>query len=88
MDWTVGVRSPAGVANYTSFGRRTLGGNNQQEPSLVHEITSSHSFCKCLWNVDTLSKNVTTKMKIEDLRQSGKKSLYQMKYFVLKLEHY
>jgi hypothetical protein len=26
----------AGVANYTSFGRRTLGGNSQQEPCIRH----------------------------------------------------
>jgi hypothetical protein len=33
------------------------------------------SFCKCLLSVTLLSKSINTKMKIENLRQSGKKRL-------------
>jgi hypothetical protein len=73
---------------------------NQRWPSrpasvatLQEQQSASHSFYKYILSMAMLSKNnVSTKMEIEDLRESEKKSFEfvkgnQIKYFVLKPEH-
>jgi hypothetical protein len=73
---------------------RTLGGNNRQEPCLIHEVkSSSSSFCKCILSVVMPSK----RRKYEDENRGfGIKwedefvfvQRNQIKYSVLKIDHY